>query len=124
MKPAWRLFLPSLLLALALAACGDTGELADAISREYGDAWVYRQAGDSTHLHVDLLSSPFAARPDSARRGTAWKIAGYVRDHYPRYKALHKVTVAFLSRKETEAGAKHPAASYSFTPAELDASRE
>lgn len=61
--------------------------------------------------------------PVIALRGTArLRAAGhaeYVRDHYLAYKTLDKVTVEFLTKKETEAGWKHAAARYAFTRAEL-----
>jgi hypothetical protein len=113
-----RIHLP--LLVLVLAACGDEGRLADALGKDYGPAIVSYLAADSTHLVVSFLSSPFADRADSARRVTARKVAGYVRDHYPRFKALDQVTVEFMTRKESEAAInKRVAASYTFTTAEL-----
>ena len=43
-----------------------------------------------------------------------------MRDHYPRYKTVNKVTVQFLTNKETVADTlKHAPASYTFTRAEL-----
>ncbi|HEV7591033.1 MAG TPA: hypothetical protein VGO40_23185 [Longimicrobium sp.] len=90
------------------------------LSREYGLAFVDFQTTDSTELRVAFPSSPFADGPDVARRGTARKVGEYVRDHYPRYKALNKVTVEFLTKKETVADTlKHVAASYTFSRAAL-----
>lgn len=74
---------------------------------------------DSTHLRDSFFNSPLAERPDSARAGTARKVAEYVRDRYPRYKALDKVTVGFMSAKETRPGAKNVAARYRFSHLEL-----
>lgn len=114
-----RLLLTALFLSLALAGCGDNGRLANELSESYGPVNVYYETADSTHLRVSFFSSPFAERPDSARAGTARKVAEYVRDHYPRYKALDKVTVEFMSAKETRAGAKNAAARYPFSHAAL-----
>ena len=111
--------LPVLCLALALAGCGDNGRLANELSKSYGIANVYYENADSTHLRVAFPTSPFAELADSARAGTARKVAEYVRDHFPRYKALDKVTVEFMTRKETEAGGKNVAARYPFARAEL-----
>jgi hypothetical protein len=62
----------------------------------------------------------FAERADGERRRTARKVGEYVRDHYPRYKALDKVIVELVSKKEMAADTlKHVAASYTFTRAEL-----
>lgn len=114
-----RLCLPVLVLALALAACGDEGRLADALGKDYGPAVVTFASTDSTHLQVVFFDSPFAERSDADRQGTARKIAEYVRDHYPRYKALDKVTVEFMTKKESEGGGKHVAARHTFARAEL-----
>jgi hypothetical protein len=111
------LLLPA--LVLALAGCGDNGRLADELGKTYGIANVTYETADSTRLRVSFFNSPFAERPDSARAGTARKVAEHVRDHFPRYKALDKVTVEFLTRKETEAGGKNVAARYSFSRAAL-----
>jgi hypothetical protein len=114
-----RLRLPVLVLVLALGACGEEGRLADALGKDYGPAVVTFATPDSTHLQVVFFDSPFADRPEPERAGTARKVAEYVRDHYPRYKALDKVTVAFMTRKEGEAGGKQAAARHTFSRAEL-----
>lgn len=114
-----RHLLSALALSLALAGCGDNGRLAEELGKSYGPANVYYETADSTHLRVSFFNSPFAERPDSARAGTARKIAEYVRDHYPRYKTLDKVTVEFMTAKETQAGAKNAAARHSFSHAAL-----
>lgn len=114
-----RLLLSALVFALALAGCGDNGRLADELSKSYGIANVQYETADSTRLLVSFFDSPFAERSDSARAGTARKIAEYVRDHYPHYKKLDKVTVEFLTKKETAAGGKHVAARYRFSHTEL-----
>ena len=113
------LLLPLICLGISLAGCGDNGRIADELSKSYGFANVYYESADSTHLWVSFPNSAFADRADSARVGTARKVAEYVRDHHPRYKALDKVTVEFQSRKEYEAGGKHVAARYPFTRAAL-----
>ena len=114
-----RLLFLALCLPLVLAGCGDNGRLADELGKSYGIANVYYETADSTRLRVSFFDSPFAERPDSARAGTARKVAEYVRDHYPRYKALDKVTVEFMTKKETYAGGKNVAARYPFSRVEL-----
>jgi hypothetical protein len=116
-----RLRLPVLALVLAcLPACRDKEGLGNALGEMYGPAIVSFPTTDSTTLRVTFIESPFAGRADAERRGTARKVGEYVRDHYSRYKALDKVTIDFLSKKEMAADTlKHVAASYTFTRAEL-----
>ena len=116
-----RLWLPVLALVLVVPACMDTRQLDDDLTRDYGPVEIHHPTSDQRVLRVTFLSSPFAERGDAERRVTARKVAEYVRDHYPRYKALDKVSVEFMTRKETEAGGKHVAATYSFVRRELDA---
>lgn len=104
--------------ALLVAAC--RGEpIRHELSKVYGETYVEYESEDSTHLLVAFPNSPFAERPDTTRAATARKVAEYVRDHFPRYKKLDKVTVEFLTRKETERLWRNIAARYTFTHAEL-----
>lgn len=110
----------ALALSLTLAACGDEGRLSNELSERYGTAIVGSQDSLANHLVVTFLSSPFADRSDAERRGTARKVAEYVRDHYPRYKGIDKLTVEFLTKKEAVVDTlKHVGASYTFTRADL-----
>jgi hypothetical protein len=113
-----RLCLPVLALVLALSACrGEEHRLKRELSEVYGDAVVSFTTRDSTTMVVTVFASPFADRPDADRRVSARKIGGFVRDHYARYKALDKVVVELVSKKDKTL--KHVAASYTFTRAEL-----
>ena len=109
-------------LVLTLAACRDEGR--SQLEHELGERYGMVIVGASDSLANDMVvmfpSSPFADRVDAERRGTARKVAEYVRDHYPA-KGIDKVTVAFLTKKEMSADTllKHVAASYTFTRAEL-----
>jgi hypothetical protein len=117
-----RLWLPVLALALVVPACMDTRQLDDDLTRDYGPVDINYPTSDQRVLRVTFLSSPFAERGDAERRVTARKVAEYVRDHYPRYKALDKVRVGFQTKKETAADTLYQAtaaASYTFTRAEL-----
>lgn len=115
-----------LALVLALPACRDEGrsQLEYELSERYGMVIVGASDSLANDMVVMFPSSPFADRTDAERRGTARKVAEYVRDHYPAYKGIDKVTVAFLTKKETVVDTlKHVAASYTFTRAELDSPR-
>ena len=116
-----RRFLPCVIAfaaALLVAAC--RGEpIRNELSKVYGDTYIAYENEDSTNLLVAFPNSPFAERPDSARRVTARKVAEYVRDHFARYKKLDKVTVEFLTRKESERLWVNIAARYVFTRTEL-----
>jgi len=110
------------MLLLALPACRDEGrgQLENELNARYGMVIVGASDSLANDLVVMFPSSPFADRTDAERRGTARKVAEYVRDHYPNYKGIDKVTVAFLTKKETvDDTLKHVAASYTFTRAEL-----
>jgi hypothetical protein len=119
MPPTRRRFrLPVLALVLALSACvGEEHRLERELSEVYGDAVVGFTTLDSTTMVVTVFAPPFADRPDADRRVTARKIGGFVRDHYARYKALVKVVVELVLKKDKTL--KHVAASYTFTRAEL-----
>ena len=116
-----RLRLPVLALLLAsVPACRDKGGFENALGEMYGPAIVGIAPASSGVLQVTFLDSPFAERTDAERRGTARKVGEYVRDHYPRYKAIDKVVVEFVSKKEMVADTpKQVAARYTFTRAEL-----
>jgi hypothetical protein len=117
-----RLILMAFALALTLAACRDEGrsQLENELGERYGMVIVGASDSLANDLVVMFPSSPFADRTDAERRGTARKVADYVRDHYPGYKGIDKVTVAFLTPKETVAETlKHVGASYTFTRAQL-----
>jgi len=112
----------ALLVLLALPACRDEGrqQLSNELSERYGTAIVGARDSLANALVVAFPSSPFADRVDAERRGTARKVAEYVRDHYPAYKGIDKVTVEFLTKKEMVADTlRHIGASYTFTRAEL-----
>ena len=120
-----RLRLGLVALAFAVAACRDEGrsQLEHELSERYGMVIVGASDSLANDMVVMFPSSPFADRPDAERRGTARKVAEYERDHDPAYKGIDKVTVAFLTKKETVVDTlKHVAASYTFTRAELAAS--
>lgn len=112
----------ALLVVLALPACRDEGrqQLSNELSERYGTAIVGARDSLANALVVVFPSSPFADRTDAERRGTARKVAEYVRDHYLAYKGIDKVTVEFLTNKET-VGEKPQdiAARYTFTRGEL-----
>ena len=118
-----RLRLGLVALAFAVAACRDEGrsQLEHELSERYGLVIVGASDSLANDMVVMFPSSPFADRTDAERRGTARKVAEYVRDHYPAYKGIDKVTVAFLTKKEMAADTllKHVAASYTFTRVEL-----
>jgi len=116
-----RSWLPLLVLALVVPACRkDDGGFTDGLNDIYGPAFVGSPTVDATALEVTFLESPFAEQADAERRVEARKVAEYVRDHYPRYKTLDKVIIAFPTKKELAAGKlSHIAAQYTFTRAEL-----
>lgn len=110
------------LVVLALPACRDEGrmQLSNELSERYGTAIVGARDSLANALVVVFPSSPFAERADAERRGTARKVAEYVRDHYLGYKGIDKVTVEFLTTKEMLADTlKHIPARYTFTRADL-----
>ena len=119
MTPIRRRFrLPVLALVLALGACtGEEHRLERELSEVYGGTVVGFTTRDSTTMVVTVFASQLADAPDADRRVTARKIGGFVRDHYARYKALDKVIVELVSKKDRTL--KHVAASYTFTRAEL-----
>jgi hypothetical protein len=106
------------LLALAsIAVAAGCDDVFRGLSRDYGQCIT---GGEERHLSVTCLNSPFAERPAAERANTARKVAEYVRDHDPKYKAAEDVTVRFLSKKESAKGdAKHARATYTFRAAEL-----
>lgn len=118
-----RIWLPLLVLALVVPACRkDDGGFSEALNDRYGPAFVGSTTADATTLEVTFLASPFAERADAERRAAARKVAEYVRDHYPGYKALDKVIIAFPTKKELSADKlSHIAGRYTFTRAELEA---
>jgi|1186.fasta_scaffold59847_2 hypothetical protein len=124
MMPSRRRFwLPLLVSVLVVPACRkDDGGFTEALNDTYGPAFVGSATTDATALEVTFLESPFAEQADAERRAAARKVAGYVRDHYPRYKALDKVIIAFPTKKELAAGKlSHVAGTYTFTHTELEA---
>ena len=118
-----RLRLPVLALSLVLGACRDKSEertLETELSKVYGSAFATLDTTGVPTLRVTFLSSPFAEWSAAERRPTARKVAGVVRDRYPRYKALDRVVVDFPTKKELAADTLgHIAASDTFTRAEL-----
>jgi len=119
-----RLRRPLLALLLVLGACmgKDEQALTQELSKVHGPAFVTRDTSGVPTLRVTFLASPFAERGDAERQPTARKVAGFVRDHYPRYKAFDRVVVEFPTKKELAADSLgHIAASDTFTRTELDA---
>ena len=122
MTPSCRRFWFALLvLALVVPACRkEDGGFSEALNNTYGPAFVGSTTADATALEVTFLEPAFAQRADAERRATARKVAEYVRDHYPRYKMLDKVIIAFPTKKELAAEKlPHVAGTYTFTRAEL-----
>jgi hypothetical protein len=122
MTPSRRRFwVPLVVLALVVPACRkDDGGFTEALNDSYGPAFVGSPTADATALQVLFLASPFAERGDAERQATARKVAEYVRDHYPQYKALDKVIIEFPTKKELAAGKpSHIAGRYTFTTVEL-----
>lgn len=108
-----------LLAFTGLAITVGCDDVSRGLSRDYGQCFIGGRG--ARHLEVTCLSSPFAERPEAERASTARKVAEYVRDHDPKYKAAEDVTVRLLSKKESAKGdAKHARATYTFRAAELD----
>ena len=108
----------ALVLLLFPGACADMADLMRldvGLAKEFGQANVNLT---NTHLTVTFPNSRFAGRPDEAE--TARKAAEYVRDHYPKYRSLDGITIAFQSHHQYgPVGYTSSQGSYDFTQGDL-----
>jgi hypothetical protein len=117
--------LPALLLAST--ACADIAELAvlrRGLSQRFPEGSISISLTNGTALRVIFVNSALADQPADARARTARQVAEYVRDNCSRFDSLQTISVGFIrSRKLGPVRTTGPDAPYSFTPAELRATR-
>ena len=114
-------------VALLLAAIGcadlkDIFSLQRGLSREFQTNAISINLNNSTDLTVSFTNAPVADSAETARAAFARRVGEFVRDHYPHYDRLQRITVAFST--SSSAGPvrfTRTEAPYRFTHADLGA---
>jgi hypothetical protein len=91
-----------LLLLLLVIGCAEIGHLyalRSGLSREFPDDHLGLSLANGMLLTVTFENGPAAEAPCRSQAVLAFRVAGYVRDHYQDFDSLWVVNVAFTQRR-------------------------
>jgi hypothetical protein len=88
-----------LLLAIGCAEIGHLYALRSGLSREFQDDHLGISLANGMILTVTFENGPAVEAPCRSQAALAFRVAGYVRDHYQDFDSLWVVNVAFTQRR-------------------------
>lgn len=90
------------------------------LSREFKTRAISIDLNNNRYLTVTFQNSPFANLPTMERQARARDVAVFVRDHYPGYTHLERVSVGFaIQRKAGMLTVTQSEVPYTFTTTDL-----
>jgi hypothetical protein len=93
-----------MLLSVGCAEVGHLYALRSGLSREFPDEHLGISLANGMLLTVTFENGPAAEAPCRSQATLAFRVAGYVRDHYEDFDSLQVVNVAFTQRRSFAPG--------------------